>query len=496
MFTSRLFLWEGLSALAALVGLGLLVGVGERLRKAGVRPSRTRRLVHGGVSLFVAATPYLFRGPLLVYGLAGAFTLLNAGARAGKWLTSIHEARPQSWGTVALPLSVLPAVAGTWTVSPDRLFAFQTAYLVLALADPVASGVGEWWGAEEGDNTSTLVGSLAFAGVTLVVTSLTLIVLTQWPVGRVAGAVLGTTLVATFVEAVGHRGWDNLFLVGAIILVLVPLQAGALRVAQLGGALGIGAAFGGLAYWTGTLDGRGAVTGGLFAASLVGLGGWGWIVPGIVFFGLSSALTGLDRGAPSFFAFSASPRRTQAQVLANGGVAWAALAVAALSPPDLPEVSIASYAAFVGALSAAAADTWATELGTLSPGRPWSLRSFSRVPTGTSGAVSLAGTGAAALGAATVVGAALLAGGSLSGAEGRDAALLIGAGLAGMLADSGMGAFLQAQYRTEAGDWVETPPSSGARPSRGWAGIGNNVVNLLGTAVGALWGLGGFLFLG
>ncbi len=490
-----LFTEEGRLVLAALAGLGGLVAIGEALRHWGVAVRTTRRFVHAGVSLFVAATPFLFARPLPVYGLAGVFALLNAAARSADWWGSIHRARPQSWGTVALPLSVPPALAATWSVSPDRILAFQAAYLVLGLADPIASWVGEQTTERGEDRGSTVSGCLAFAGTAGVLLVLVLAAQTPWSIGRLGTAVIGTTLVATGVEAVCRRGWDNVFIVCAVLLVLVPLQAGALGVSQLAGGIGLGAAFGGVAYGAGALDERGAATGGLFAASLVGLGGWAWIVPGLVFFGLSSALTALNSERRSA-AGEASPRRTQAQVLANGGVAWAALAVVAVAPGGLSGVSTGGYAAFVGALSAAAADTWATELGMVAGPPPWSLRSFGRVPAGTSGAVSLVGSGAAVLGAASVAGAAVLADGALSGHAGRDAALLVGAGLAGMLADSAAGAFLQAQYRSAAGHWVETPPTPETDPVRGWAGIGNNIVNLLGTSVGGLTALAGVLLFG
>lgn len=492
-----LFTREGVLAVTALVGLGALVALGEALRRWGMKARMTRRLVHGGVSLFVAATPLLFVRPLPVYGLAVVFTLLNAGARAAKRWRSIHEARPQSWGTVALPLSVIPALAATWSVGPDRVFAFQIAFLVLGLSDPVASWVGERT-IEPGTESrgSTVPGSLAFAGSTGVLTGLVLVAQTNWSVGLLGSAVIGTTLVATFVEAVSRRGWDNFFIVCAIILVLVPLRAGTLGLGHLTGAVSLGVVFGGLTYWTGALDERGATTGGLFATSLVGLGGWGWIVPGIVFFGLSSTLTALNSGHRTSSESKTSPGRTQAQVLANGGIAWGALAVVALTPGGLSSVSTGGYAVFVGALSAAAADTWATELGTRSTSPPWSLRSFRRVPTGTSGAISLVGSGAAFLGAISVAGAALLVGGPLSGSVARDLGLLVGAGLLGMLSDSLAGALLQAQYRSASGHWIETAPTPEAEPVRGWAGIGNNVVNLLGTSAGGLVALVGVLLFG
>ena len=482
---------DGVIALASLVGLGALVGLGEVMRARGVAAHTTRRLVHMGVALFVAATPLLFTGPLPVYGLAIVFTLLNAGARARQAWAGIHEARPRSWGTVAMPLSVLPALVVTWSVTPDRLLAFQIAYLVLALADPTASWVGERTGSDTSAQGSTLAGSVAFAGVTFAITASMLAGIAGLPSVVVVGTAVGTTLVATLVEAISHRGWDNFFIVAAVLLVLVPLQEQAVRLVPFAIALGVGGVFGGLAYGANALDGRGAVTGGLFAASLVGLGGGPWIVPGVVFFALSSALTSMDGQRLSLS--EESPRRTQGQVLANGGVAWAALAVAAL----VPGARLCGYVAFVGALAAAAADTWATELGAWSPSPPWSLRDGQRVPSGTSGAVSVVGTGAAALGATSVVGAALLTNGPFVGPPGWNAAILIGAGLVGMGADSLAGAFLEAQYRAPAAEVpVEMPSSKETTPVRGWSGIGNNVVNLICTAVGAATALAGVLLLG
>ncbi|PSQ87400.1 MAG: DUF92 domain-containing protein [Bacteroidetes bacterium QS_3_64_15] len=490
MSLSLLSVRDGWMALAALAGLGALVGLGEVLRARGVADRTTRRLVHVGVSLFVAATPFLFARSLPVYGLAAVFTLINARVLYRRSWPSIHEARSDSWGTVALPLSVLPALAATWSVTPDRLLAFQTAYLVLALADPAASWVGEGNSPESRSQGSTVAGSLTFAGITFILTASVLAAGVGKPGVLIAGIAAGTTLVATLVEAVSHRGWDNLFVVAAVILPLVPIQEQALELVHIGVALVAGTAFGGLAYAANALDERGAATGGLFAASLVGLGGWPWIVPGIVFFGLSSALTSIDWRDLSLS--GESPRRTQVQVLANGGVAWAALAGAAV----VPGLCAWSYAVFVGSLAAAAADTWATELGRWSPSPPWSLRDGKRVPTGTSGAVSVVGTSAALLGAASVVGPALLVNGPLAGSTPQNATLLLGAGMLGMGADSLAGAFLQAHYRASSGRLVETPPSDKAAPVQGWAGIGNNAVNFIGTAVGALVAVAGTTLVG
>jgi uncharacterized protein (TIGR00297 family) len=165
--------------------------------------------------------------------------------------------------------------------------------------------------------------------------------------------------------------------------------------------------------------------------------GWGWGVLLIAFFVSSIAL--------SRFRAAAKARRTAAvvekggerdavQVLANGGLfAVGALASLASPWPGWPVLAL-------GALATAAADTWATEVGTLAAGPPCSIRSFRPVTPGTSGGVTLLGTGAALAGAASV---ALLAG-ALGWGPGVAAAAAAG-GFAGAMADSLLGATVQAR---------------------------------------------------
>lgn len=145
------------------------------------------------------------------------------------------------------------------------------------------------------------------------------------------------------------------------------------------------------------------------------------------------------------------PLRNARQVIANGG--WAA--VGAVAVPWKPELG---WAALLGSLASAQADTWATEIGAHAPRLPRLITTGRSVPTGTSGGISLLGTGAG------VAGATVLAGvGALLGVPGRMAALAAAAGVAGMMVDSVLGATLEA---------------------RGW--LDNDGVNLAATWVGAV----------
>ncbi|HVT97824.1 MAG TPA: DUF92 domain-containing protein, partial [Acidobacteriaceae bacterium] len=89
------------------------------------------------------------------------------------------------------------------------------------------------------------------------------------------------------------------------------------------------------------------------------------------------------------------------------------------------------------AMAEACADTLSSELGQVLGGTPRMITSLRRVPAGTDGAISLAGTLAGAIGAAVVVGVALLALPQLSRV---DAAVALGAGIAGTVVDSLLGA--------------------------------------------------------
>ena len=82
-------------------------------------------------------------------------------------------------------------------------------------------------------------------------------------------------------------------------------------------------------------------------------------------------------------------RRNERQVLANGGIA----ALAALT---------GNWTSFAGALAAANADTWATEIGRFSPTSPRLITNGARVPAGTDGGMTLLGTTAGIAGAGLI----------------------------------------------------------------------------------------------
>lgn len=212
---------------------------------------------------------------------------------------------------------------------------------------------------------------------------------------------------------------------------------------------------------------------GLVAACAVGMAvWWGLSWPGLVvlsaFFLSGSLLTQ--------WAERSGPRRSARQVLANGGVA----ALAAL---------LGSWPGAAGAIAAAAADTWATEIGAFSSIPPRLVTSWRRVTRGTSGGITLLGTLGACGGAALIAGLAVWLAPRAEGVA-PGFALLTFAGLAGMVADSVLGATLQGKYecpacdaRFERGNTVCHEP---VRLTSGRQWLDNDAVNFAATVVGAV----------
>jgi uncharacterized protein (TIGR00297 family) len=222
---------------------------------------------------------------------------------------------------------------------------------------------------------------------------------------------------------------------------------------------------------------------GAWAASVLGAvstaAGWTFAIALVAWFAVSSALTRWGREvkrARSASVLGDERGRSAVQVLANGAV----FAACALASTLVPSFMLGAMA--FGALAAAAADTWATEIGLRWGGTPRSVITWRPVSPGTSGGVTLAGLGGAVLGSLFVA--------ALAGAANPAALLaILSAGINGTIADSLLGATLQARRRcTACGEPTErlTHSCGGATEhAGGWRWMTNDTVNLIATAVGA-----------
>jgi uncharacterized protein (TIGR00297 family) len=271
-----------------------------------------------------------------------------------------------------------------------------------------------------------------------------------------------------------------------------------MQLSSLALAYGLAAMVGYAGYRAKALTVDGAVAACLVGGTIFGFGGLGWAVLLVLFFAASSALSFFKasdaRKRRAAETFDKGGRRDAAQVLANGGVA----ALISLLVPFAGEGTLPIlFGAYVGALAAATADTWSTEIGVLSAQSPRLITNWKQVAAGTSGGVTLLGSAAALAGALFMGLAASLLNVLLPdlGVPVGGLSLLAGAllgGLAGAFADSLLGASVQAGYWCPRCDKpTESRLHRCGTPTqlvRGLRFVDNDVVNLLATLVGAVVG--------
>ncbi len=166
------------------------------------------------------------------------------------------------------------------------------------------------------------------------------------------------------------------------------------------------------------------------------------------------------------------------QVGANGAV----FALAALGSSLAPATVWNAIGA--GALAAATADTWSTEVGTVRGGTPHHILSGGPLPPGASGGITAVGTLAGVIGAVAVT---LLA---VALHWRVPPVAMVAGGISGLVADSVLGATLQERrWCPVCGRMTERRVHSCATPTLvqgGLRGYTNDAVNLTSVILGAL----------
>jgi uncharacterized protein (TIGR00297 family) len=210
--------------------------------------------------------------------------------------------------------------------------------------------------------------------------------------------------------------------------------------------LSITAAFAALGRIARGVNTSGALAGAAIAFILTGRDVRAFVVLLVVFV-VTLAATRLGRSRKQQLHVAESESgRSASQVMANLSLAGLLLAIPGFH---------ASYLLALAALAEVAADTASSEIGSAFPGRTVLITTGKDVTPGTDGGISFSGTLGAALASMTVAGAA----GILGLASAPQTAIIAGAGIFGMFADSVLGAALE---------------------RRGY--LNNDAVNFLGTA--------------
>jgi uncharacterized protein (TIGR00297 family) len=178
----------------------------------------------------------------------------------------------------------------------------------------------------------------------------------------------------------------------------------------------------------------------LLAFLIFGFGGWQWTLPILSFFISSSFLSKLrQKKNPAVDNyFEKSGPRDFYQVFANGGLG-VILVIINYFLPD-----IIWYFIYSGIIASSCADTWSTEIGTMTKHKTVDMLKFRPVEQGSSGGVSFSGFAGSLSGALFVSLISVL---WIDSSRIDFVLLITSAGFAACIFDSVLGASVQVQYK-------------------------------------------------
>ena len=258
----------------------------------------------------------------------------------------------------------------------------------------------------------------------------------------------------------------NIFLLFLLILGFVAVADAEVQQRILW-AVVAGGVFGALSFFLNWLTLDGSTSAWLLGVITFGIAGIEGAAILLFFFISSSLLSKNSRSLDDVRELKF--RRTGAQVWANGF--WFGFFTLLGLLVDLELFKVAAYSS----LAFATSDTWASEIGgNRIKGTTWSINGFQKVPPGTDGAISIAGTFAAVGGALSIgvlVGVLLPTNSLVMGT------LVASTGLVATFMDSWLGAHFQDQYLVN---------STNRFFSSQFLYVGNNTVNWLSAGLASL----------
>jgi phytol kinase len=204
--------------------LGLMAAVKRLATVRNISAEVQRKLVHIGTGLYALTLPWLFTDDWPVYMLVMLTLIVMAILRMpafakGGISETLHGVERQSYGDFLLAL----AVGTVFLLADGRTVLYVLPIATLTLADSAAALTGSRYGRKfftVEDGQKSIEGSTAFFMVTLVISMVCLLLMSD--VSR-PNVILLSVMVAAFgtlVEADSWRGFDNFFLPMGLLVFL------------------------------------------------------------------------------------------------------------------------------------------------------------------------------------------------------------------------------------------------------------------------------------
>lgn len=228
------------------------------------------------------------------------------------------------------------------------------------------------------------------------------------------------------------------------------------------------------------LTGSGTIAVFILAFLIFGFGAVKWTLPILSFFIISSLLSKIrEKKNPSVNVyFEKSGTRDGFQVAANGGFGGILVILNYFFPDN------AWFYVYSGIVASSCADTWATEIGTMSEHTTFNILNFKKTEQGASGGVSIAGFSGALAGALFI---ALISVLWIDNNQIDFILVVLFAGFAASIIDSMFGETVQVQYQCINCKRIidrKTHCGANAIKLKGISIVNNDMVNLISGLIG------------
>lgn len=182
----------------------------------------TRKITHAGTGLLSLFFPLIFETFWSVLVLCAGFAVLLVISKKKGFLKSINSVGRKSYGSLLYPLSVFSCFLFC-KLSKHGLVVFYLPILTLAISDPLAALVGRRFGVKDYrvlGHRKTYLGSFAFLASAFLLACMAS-TLMGFGFLKLLLFSLIFGFVVTAIEAFSSRGWDNLTIPFAAVVVIV-----------------------------------------------------------------------------------------------------------------------------------------------------------------------------------------------------------------------------------------------------------------------------------
>jgi phytol kinase len=191
----------------SLVGVGVLLWIGEQLRKRRYHPEITRKFVHITVATFAATWPFYMSWTHIELMSILLFIGVLVSRRYG-YFKAVSGNRTSSWGELFFAMSI-----GFTALLSQDAWVFTAAMLSLGIADGMAAVVGTLFGG--GHQYKVLGHTKTRAGT---ITFWVIIFFVVWICGVLKGphdswtTIIWLPVLVTIAENLGVSGLDNILI--------------------------------------------------------------------------------------------------------------------------------------------------------------------------------------------------------------------------------------------------------------------------------------------